>query len=69
MKFSTCYLRDWEDLLEKLHELGSLLKGATLLLANATLMYTHIDTNPGLEILHKWLEMLKRQGKLEKTTN
>ena len=64
---STCYLRDWEHLVDQIHDLGELPHDAKLFTADATSMYTNIDTTHGLEILRKWLERLKEKGQLSST--
>ena len=61
-----CYLRDWENLVDKMNQLGSLPDRANLFTVEATLMYTNIDTDHNLEVLRLWLNKLKQERKIAK---
>ena len=49
------YLKDSHSLLRKLAKLGKLPTSAVLVTADATSMYTNIDTTHGIHTLRKWL--------------
>ena len=63
-EFSFAYIGDWEHLLDQMEKLDMLLKGAKLFTADATSMYTNIDTEHGLEVLLCWLNKLKEEKKI-----
>ena len=57
--FLPTYLRDSKQLLQILAALGILPPNAKLCTADANSMYTDIDTDHALEVIHKWLDDLK----------
>ena len=63
-EFSSCYIRNWEHLMELTEDLGKLPAGAKLFTADATSMYTNIDIDHGLAVLRLWLDKLKEEGKI-----
>ena len=66
LPFMTTYIKDSNDLRQKLKELGHLPENARLVVADAISMYPSIDTEHALRILRKLLEEWKREGKLPK---
>lgn len=52
-----CYLKDSRSLLRKLKRLGKLPPTAFIVTADATSMYTNIDTDHGLQTLKLWFEL------------
>ena len=57
-----CYLRDSNDLLRKLRELGTLPPGAKLFSADAISMYTNIDFDHAIEEITLWFKRLAHDG-------
>ncbi|KAL7554336.1 hypothetical protein ACHAWF_017782, partial [Thalassiosira exigua] len=57
--FSPTYLRDSYQMLEELDKLEELPEGTKLFTMDATAMYTNIDTDHGLEVLEKFIEMFE----------
>ena len=55
-KFVPTYIFDWEELIRKLVKLSKLPIGALLFTADATSMYTNIDTIHCLLIIKKWID-------------
>ena len=64
VKYCPAYIKDWEDLAQKLKRIGPLPKSARLFTIDATSMYTNIDTDHGLKILEQWLLKLRREIKI-----
>jgi hypothetical protein len=60
-KFSPSYLRDSYQLLEELDKIGELDEGSKVITMDATAMYTNIETDHGLEILEKFIDMFADQ--------
>ena len=56
---SPTYLRDSYHMLEELDKVGELPEGSKLFTMDATSMYTNIDTDHGLDILEKFIEMFE----------
>ena len=52
-----CYLKDSKSLIKKLRALGKLPPSATIVTADATSMYTNIDTPHGLQVLKAWFDL------------
>ena len=52
-----CYLKDSHSLLKRLKALGKLPPSAVIVTADATSMYTNIDTAHGLQTLKDWLHL------------
>ena len=63
-EFSSCYIRNWEHLMELTEDLGKIPAGAKLFTADTTPMYTNIDIDHGLAVLRLWLDNLKEEGKI-----
>ena len=55
--FSPAYLQDSYELLKILNELGELPEGTRMFTMDATSMYTNIDTDYGMEVLEKFIDM------------
>ena len=55
------YLRDSRQFIDDINELGTLPPGARLFTADATSMYTNIDTSHAIQIIGKWLRMPNRK--------
>ncbi|KAL7541267.1 hypothetical protein ACHAXR_010762, partial [Thalassiosira sp. AJA248-18] len=60
-EFSPSYLKDSYQLLGDLNNMGELPEGTVMFTMDATAMYTNIDTQHGLEILKRYIEMFKEQ--------
>ena len=65
--FYPSYICDWEDLTTKLKELGPLPSSAKLFAIDATLIFTNININHGLEVLQMWLDKLQEESKIPLT--
>jgi hypothetical protein len=59
------YTKDSYQILEELANLGALPPNARLFTANAMSMYTNIDTEHGLEIIEKWLDLHQTKIKVK----
>ena len=58
------YLKDSYQLLDELNKLGRLPAGCMITTADATAMYTNMDTPHLLEVLEWWLDKTKSEGQL-----
>ena len=51
-----CYLKDSDELIDMMKALGPLPPGAKLFTADATSMYTNIDTDHAIQVIGDWLD-------------
>ena len=59
--FVTTYLKDSGQLLDVLQDIGELPPTAKLFTADATSMYTNIDTNHAIDVIGKWLDSIANE--------
>jgi len=59
--FITTYLKDTGQLLDVLQYIGELPPTAKLFTADATSMYSNIDTNHAIDVIGKWLDSIVNQ--------